>query len=104
MSVNIETTDTMSPSIDSLSTSTVMHRVWFEVNSPSAWYDIMREARSQFGKNWQAQPRFKRKIERERWSQRSLQTWFQVPSDAFGTWCALKLGCTVVRVEKAWPQ
>jgi len=99
MSVNIETSvDSMSKSLDPLkTTNSVMHRMVFELDTLEAWYAIMREARAQFGRNWRAQPRVKRKMERMRWVSNGpkARVWFEVPDATFATFCAVKLGVDV---------
>lgn len=100
MSVNIETSvDSMSKSLDPLKTTiSVMHRMVFELDTLEAWYAIMREARAQFGSNWRAQPRVKRKMERMRWNAINApkaRVWFEVPDATFATFCAVKLGVDV---------
>ena len=100
MSVEIETTaSSMSKSLNSLRTTPLaMHRIVFKIATTQAWYQIMTEARMQFGKNWRSQPRIKRKL--LTWRPRTaetIQVWFEVPDPAFATWCAVKLG--VISVE-----
>ena len=95
MSVKIETaTLSMSDSLDSLKeTPLVMHRIWFDVKSIESWYAIMKEARALYGKNWQGQPKVKRKLENISWADLttpSVQVWFDVPDPAFATWISVK--------------
>lgn len=107
MSVNIEApVDHMSESLDPLKTTdSVMHRVVFELESLETWYAIMREARAQFGSNWRAQPRVKRKLERSRWSSSPrIKIWFDVPDAAFATFCAVKLGVDALRNPESGTQ
>lgn len=99
MSVEIASSALSMPqSLDSLKSVTPlgMHRVVFQVSKLETWYKIMAEARSQFGKNWKAQPRIRRKL--TRWNAELTSIWFDVPDPAFGTWCAVKLGVIVVGV------
>ncbi len=93
MSVKIEASASSMPqSLGSLKLETplTMHRIVFEIRDKETWYKIMTEARSQFGKNWRAQPRVKRKF--VSWNPVDIRVWFEVPDPAFGTWCAVKLG------------
>ena len=99
MSVNIASSALSMPqSLDSLKAATppAMHRVVFQVSNLETWYKIMAEARGQFGKNWKAQPRVKRKL--ARWNHVPTTIWFDVPDPTFGTWCAVKLGVIVMGV------
>jgi hypothetical protein len=75
-------------------TPLVMHRIHFELVDTKAWYKIMQEARTMFGKNWKCQPRVKRKFERN-WGRTPQRVWFDVPDPAFGTWVAIKHAVTV---------
>ena len=99
MSVEIAVSSSSMPqSLDSLKVVTPlgMHRIIFEVPNTTVWYKIMAEARAQFGKNWQGQPRAKRKLESWRPAGSSnVRVWFEVPDPAFATWCAVKLGVVV---------
>ena len=94
MSVKIEASDLMLPSLDSLKiTSLPMHKLYFELSSVDTWYTIMREARAQFGKNWRSQAHVKRRLENAnlwRLSGCSERVWFEVPDPKFGTWIAIK--------------
>jgi hypothetical protein len=93
MTVNIEATASSMPeSLDSLRTTPlVMHRIVFALNNSKQWYEIMREARSLYGKNWRCQPRVKRKLDRHKYmAQATLPVWFEVPDSTFATWVAVK--------------
>jgi hypothetical protein len=94
MSVKIEASDAMLPSLDSLKTTALpMHKLYFELSSVDTWYAIMREARAQFGKNWRSQAHVKRRLEHASlWllSDHAERVWFEVPDPAFGTWVAIK--------------
>ncbi len=99
MSVEIAVSALSMPqSLDSLKLETplTMHRVVFEISSVETWYKIMAEARVQFGKNWRAQPRVKRRL--TSWRNTTLKVWFEVPDSTFATWCAVKLGVQAVGV------
>ena len=94
MSVKIEASDVMLPSLDSLKTTALpMHKLYFELSSVETWYAIMREARAQFGKNWRSQAHVKRRLEHAslwRLPGAAERVWFEVPDPAFGTWVAIK--------------
>ena len=94
MSVKIEASDAMLPSLDSLKTTALpMHKLYFELSSVDSWYAIMREARAQFGKNWRSQSHVKRRLEHAslwRLGSHTERVWFEVPDPAFGTWVAIK--------------
>ena len=94
MSVKIEASDAMLPSLDSLKTTALpMHKLYFELSSVDSWYAIMREARAQFGKNWRSQSHVKRRLEHAslwRMGNHKERVWFEVPDPAFGTWVAIK--------------
>jgi hypothetical protein len=94
MSVKIEASDFMLPSLDSLKTTALpMHKLYFELSSVEQWYTIMREARAQFGKNWRSQAHVKRRLEHSalwRLSESAERVWFEVPDPKFGTWIAIK--------------
>ncbi len=96
MSVEIASSSLSMPqSLDSLKvvTHSTMHRITFKIGKTETWYKIMAEARAQFGKNWRAQPKVKRKL--ESWRPQGsppVRVWFEVPDPAFATWVAVKLG------------
>jgi hypothetical protein len=73
-----------------------MHRITFEIPDVKIWYQIMSEARAQYGKNWRTQPKAKRKL--DSWRPQGsppIKVWFEVPDPAFATWVAVKLGVPV---------
>ena len=96
MSVNVETSCSSvatSAPLNSLERTTdAMHRIYFCVRALPTWYAIMAEARSQFGRSWRAQPKVKRKLERQLWMPHDQWVWFEVPDPAFATWIGVKLG------------
>jgi hypothetical protein len=104
MSVNIETAagNGTLQSLDPLKTTTdAMHlyRVVVELENTDEWYAIIREAQRLFGPgNWDSQPRVKRKLERNRWTQAKVRVWFDVPEVSFGTWVGVKLAVRVLSV------
>jgi hypothetical protein len=71
---------------------TELHRIYFCVQGLTTWYAIMEEARSQFGRGWRAQPKVRRKLERQSWMPQDQWVWFEVPDPAFASWIAVKLG------------
>lgn len=99
MSVEIAVSmSSMPQSLDSLKmvTPLAMHRITFEIKNLDTWYKIMAEARTQYGKNWRAQPKTKRKLSGWKMYDGALvKVWFEVPDPTFATWCAVKLGVTV---------
>jgi hypothetical protein len=94
MSVKIEASSDMLPSLNSLkATALSMHKLYFELRSVDQWYAIMREARAQFGTNWRSQRHVKRRLEKNqvwRSSNTTEAIWFEVPDPKFGTWIAIK--------------
>jgi hypothetical protein len=96
MSVNVETTcndvATSAPLNSLEKTTGAMHRISVCVRDLPTWYAIMAEARRQFGRNWRAQPKVKRKIERQLWMPQDQWVWFEVPDPAFVSWISVKLG------------
>ena len=104
MSVNIEATDAMLQSLDSLKTTALpMHKLYFELSSVDTWYAIMREARAQFGRNWRSQAHVKRRLEHAslwRLGDHAERVWFEVPDPAFGTWVAIKHAVRQVEPSK----
>ena len=78
-----------------------LQRFWFSVTTEKQWYDIMRECRSWFGKNWRTQGKVRKKlkINLSRLN-RSLPVWFDVPDPKFATWVSVKLSIQVHSDEK----
>lgn len=69
-----------------------LHRFWFSVATEKQWYDIIRECRAWFGKNWRGMGKVRRKLQpryagtgRER-----VMVWFEVPDPRFATWISVK--------------
>ena len=102
MSVEIASSSLSMPqSLSSLEMVTPldMHRITFEIDRVQTWYQIMAEARAQFGKNWRGQPKVKRKLESWRPAgSPPIKVWFEVPDSTFATWCAVKLGVVVAGI------
>lgn len=88
MSINTDAAAlSMHGSLDSLkSTPQEMHRIWFELDDQETWYEIMREARRLFGRNWRCKKHLKRRL---MFYERTT-VWFDTPDPHFGTWIAVK--------------
>jgi hypothetical protein len=84
----------MSMSIDPLrKTTQELHRFWFSVNTEKQWYNIIREARQWFGKDWKSQSKVKRKLAKQTLPfgrSASIMIWFDVPDVGFATWISVK--------------
>ena len=77
------------------------HRFWFVLSSEKQWYDIMRECRSWFGRNWRGMSKVRRKLSptpQIRVTQ--VPVWFEVPDPRFATWIAVKLSVQVLSDAK----
>lgn len=81
-----------------------LQRIHVKLTSTEQWYDIMRECRSWFGKNWKTQPRVKRKlVENTRYRvgmRPSVDVWFEVPDVRFATWISVKHSLQVAAGDK----
>jgi len=93
MTVNIQDSAlSISESLDSLKVTPLsMHRITFLLKNTAQWYAIMKEARALYGKNWRCQPHAKRRLDRNAWMHKEERVWFDVPDQAFASWCAVKL-------------
>jgi len=68
-----------------------LHRVIVELATTDEWYKIIREANALYGAhNWRGQPRAKRRLDLNRWTQKPTAIWFDVPDPAFATWISVK--------------
>jgi hypothetical protein len=93
----------MSTQLDPLKTTAPdLHRFWFMISTERQWYDIMRECRSWFGKNWRGQSKVKKKLASQSNVNRvtftksaPMAVWFEVPDPRFGTWISIKLSMQV---------
>ena len=89
----------MSKSIDPLKiTAQELHRFWFSISTEKQWYDIMRECRAWFGKNWRGQAKVRRKLDPRRrglLKLAPLEVWFEVPDPRFATWVSVKYSLQV---------
>lgn len=74
-----------------------LHRFWFQISSEKQWYDVIRECREWFGKNWKGQGKVRRKLGNNnvRLGQSSLPVWFDVPDTRFATWVSVKYSIQV---------
>ena len=99
-----EISNSMSTQCDPLKpTSQELHRFWFMISSEKQWYDVIREARAWFGKNWQGMSKVRRKLTRSnhlRWKQPAIPVWFDVPDERFASWCSVKFSLQVMGDEK----
>jgi hypothetical protein len=88
----------MSTQFDPLKTTAPeLHRFWFFVSTEKQWYDIIRECRSWFGKNWQGMSKVRRKLNpKNRYAKmHQVPVWFEVPDPRFATWISVKLSLQV---------
>lgn len=90
----------MSTQFDPLkTTSQELHRFWFMVATEKQWYDIIRECRGWFGKNWQGMSKVRKKLNpRYRSLSGRIQpvaVWFEVPDPRFATWISVKMSIEV---------
>ena len=89
----------MSTQFDPLkTTSPELHRFWFMLSTEKQWYDVMRECRQWFGKNWKSMPKVRRKLTNRRLpglGLAPLPVWFEVPDPRFATWISVKYSLQV---------
>ena len=87
----------MSTQFDPLRTTALeLHRFWFVLSSEEQWYDVMRECRSWFGRNWRGMSKVRRKFApRVNIRVTNVPVWFEVPDPRFATWAAVKLSVQV---------
>lgn len=79
------------------------HRFWFMISTEKQWYDVMREARAWFGKDWRSMSKVRRKLTRGnqlRWRTAAIPVWFEVPDERFASWCAVKFSLQVMSDAK----
>lgn len=73
-----------------------LHRFWVTVYTEKQWYDLMRECRSWFGKNWQTMSKVRRKLNPNRYPRSApVSVWFDVPDPKFATWISVKYSIQV---------
>jgi hypothetical protein len=89
----------MSTQLDPLKTTAPdLHRFWFFVSTEKQWYDIIRECRSWFGRNWRGMAKVRKKLDlssRTHIRIAPLPIWFEVPDPRFATWISIKLSMQV---------
>ena len=92
----------MSKQLDPLkSTTQELHRFWFSLRTEKQWYDIIRECRQWFGKNWKGQAKVRRKLSQGQrqglYTNRAptIPIWFEVPDTRFATWISVKMSVEV---------
>ena len=72
------------------------HRFWFTIATEKQWYDIMRECRVWFGRNWRGMSKVRRKLDRRRVLRPApVEVWFEVPDTRFATWVSVKYSLEV---------
>ncbi len=87
----------MSKQLDPLKTTAPeLHRFWFMIATEQQWYQIMRECRAWFGRDWQGMAKVKKKLS-SAYGRRTapLPVWFEVPDPRFATWISVKLSLQV---------
>ena len=81
-----------------------LHRIYISITTEEQWYNVMRECRSWFGKNWRTQSRVKRKLTEgsrmSRGTRPSISVWFEVPDLRFATWISVKMSLQVAGEDK----
>ena len=77
-----------------------MYKIWFEVHSRAQWYEIIREAKTWFGKDWRGQRGVRKKLDMFNFHIRPVKIWFMVPDPAFKTWIDLKYTQSVQQKNK----
>jgi len=89
----------MSTQLDPLETTAPeLHRFWFMISTERQWYDIMRECRGWFGKNWRSMSKVRRKLNTRGgvvYRVGVLPVWFEVPDPRFATWISVKMSLQV---------
>jgi hypothetical protein len=86
----------MSKQLDPLrTTAPELHRFWFMISTKSQWYDIMRECREWFGRDWRGMAKVRRKLQGPAPRLGALPVWFEVPDPRFATWISVKMSLQV---------
>jgi hypothetical protein len=72
-----------------------MHRFYFYIGSKHTWYEIIADCNKQFGKDWRTKKKMLKAISTfevtyRHNADRPPIAWFEVPSEAFGTFVMLK--------------
>lgn len=76
-----------------------LQRIWVMIDSVDTWYRIMAELRAAHGRDWQGQPKIKRRLEHSLWIPVGRWCWFEVPDTAIISWIAVKHGVSVSTVD-----
>lgn len=79
-------------------TDKLYYKFWFMITTEKQWYDIMRECRSWFGRDWKSMSKVRRKLSNNRTPApryAPLPVWFEVPDPRFATWIAVKMSLQV---------
>ena len=74
------------------------HRYWFLISTEQQWYQIMRECREWFGRNWRGMAKVRKKLGNSRTPAprySPLPVWFEVPDPRFATWISVKMSLQV---------
>ena len=79
-----------------MTTESNYHRFWFVLSSEKQWYDVMRECRSWFGRNWRGMSKVRRKFAPRVYIRvTQIPVWFEVPDPRFATWVSVKFSIQV---------
>ena len=83
-------------------TAQELHRFWFTISKVEQWYQIMRECRTWFGRDWRSMSKVRRKLDPQRGRIRvvNLPVWFDVPDPRFATWISVKMSIQVASDAK----
>ena len=86
-------------------TAQELHRFWFTISKVEQWYQIMRECRTWFGRDWRTMSKVRRKLDpQRRFAPRlaltPLPVWFDVPDPRFATWISVKMSIQVASDAK----
>jgi len=77
-----------------------MYKIWFDVYDRNHWYDIIRECKKWFGKEWRGQRGVRRKLDMFHTFHLPVRVWFLVPDPAFKTWIDLKYTQSDIKQNK----
>jgi hypothetical protein len=74
-----------------------LHKFWFFISTEKQWYDVMRECRAWFGKNWCGMSKVRKKLNTNRGHIKigPVPVWFEVPDPRFATWISVKYSIQV---------
>ena len=65
------------------------------VSTEQQWYEIMRECRSWFGRDWRGMAKVRKKLKLTIPRLGALPVWFEVPDPRFATWVSVKMSLQV---------